>query len=134
MSGSIPAVAGGVSGTFAWSGTIGLVLDRLGPAPAGSPAGQYAFFRPEDGTIHLTLDMVDGHCTGHGETDLGVDPSGGLSSVQQGVMQPTYTLYAAFGASPGIAFAWTGGTDADPAAAMARCRSGPACPSWPRRP
>jgi hypothetical protein len=116
VSGSIPALAGGVSGTFAWKGEITLVLDHLGPAPSGSPAGQYAFFRPEGGTIHLTLDMVDGHCTGHGETDLGVDPNGGISSVQQGVKEPTYTLYAAFAASPGIAFAWTGGTDEDPCA------------------
>ena len=116
VSGSIPAFAGGVSGTFAWSGTISLVLDHLGPAPSGSPAGRYAFFRPEGGTVHLTLDMVDGHCTGHGETDVGVDPAGGLSSVQLGVKEPTYTLYAAFAASPGIAFAWTGGTDADPCA------------------
>jgi len=116
VSGSIPALAGGVSGTFSWSGTISLVLDHLGPAPAGSPPGEYAFFRPDGGTVHLALDMVDGHCTGHGETDIAVDPSGGLSSVQQGVTEPTYTLYAAFGASPGIAFAWSGGTDADPCA------------------
>ena len=116
VSGSIPAFAGGVSGTFSWSGTISLVLDHLGPAPSGSPAGQYAFFRPEGGTVHLALDMVDGHCTGHGETDIGVDPGGGLSSVQQGVTEPTYTLYAAFGASPGIAFSWTGGTPAEPCA------------------
>jgi hypothetical protein len=114
VSGSIPAFAGGVSGTFAWSGSISLVLDHLGPAPSGSPTGEYAFFRPEGGTIHLTLDMVDGHCTGHGETDIGVDPSGGISSVQQGVEQPTYTLYAAFAESPGIAFSWTGGTPEDP--------------------
>ncbi|HSS56843.1 MAG TPA: CsgG/HfaB family protein [Solirubrobacteraceae bacterium] len=116
VSGSIPAFAGGVSGTFSWSGTVSLVLDHLGPAPNGSPPGQYAFFRPDGGTVHLALDMVDGHCTGHGETDIAVDPSSGLSSVQQGVPQPTYTLYAAFGASPGIAFAWTGGTPADPCA------------------
>ena len=116
VSGSIPAFAGGVSGTFSWSGTISLVLDHLGPAPGGSPPGEYAFFRPDGGTVHLALDMVDGHCTGHGETDIAVDPSGGLSSVQQGVTEPTYTLYAAFGASPGIAFAWSGGTDADPCA------------------
>jgi hypothetical protein len=116
VSGSIPAFAGGVSGTFSWSGTISLVLDHLGPAPSGSPAGEYAFFRPEGGTVHLALDMVDGHCTGHGETDIGVDPGGGLSSVQQGVTEPTYTLYAAFGASPGIAFSWTGGTPAEPCA------------------
>ena len=114
VSGSIPAFAGGVSGTFAWSGIITLVLDHLGPAPSGSPEGQYAFFRPEGGTVHLTLDMVDGHCTGHGETDIGVDPSGGISSVQQGVKQPTYTLYAAFAESPGIAFSWAGGTPEDP--------------------
>jgi hypothetical protein len=114
VSGSMPAFAGGVSGTFAWSGNITLVLDHLGPAPSGSPEGRYAFFRPEGGTVHLTLDMVDGHCTGHGETDIGVDPNGGISSVQQGVEQPTYTLYAAFAASPGIPFSWTGGTDADP--------------------
>jgi hypothetical protein len=114
VSGSIPAFAGGASGTFAWSGNITLVLDHVGPAPSGSPEGEYAFFRPEGGTVHLTLDMVDGHCTGHGETDIGVDPSGGISSVQQGVMQPTYTLYAAFAASPGIAFAWSGGTPEDP--------------------
>ena len=116
VSGSIPAFASGVSGTFAWSGNITLVLDHFGPAPSGSPKGQYAFFRPEGGTVHLTLDMVDGHCTGHGETDIGVDPNGGISSVQQGVEQPTYTLYAAFAASPGIPFSWTGGTDEDPCA------------------
>jgi hypothetical protein len=114
VSGSIPAFANGVSGTFAWSGDITLVLDHLGPAPSGSPEGEYAFFRPEGGTIHLTLDMVDGHCTGHGESDLSVDPNGGISSVQQGVNQPTYTLYAAFGASPGIPFSWAGGTPEDP--------------------
>jgi hypothetical protein len=114
VSGSIPAFAGGVSGTFSWSGTVSLVLDHLGAAPSGSPPGRYAFFRPDGGTVHLALDMVDGHCTGHGETDIGVDAGGGLSSVQQGVAQPTYTLYAAFGASPGIAFSWTGGTPADP--------------------
>jgi hypothetical protein len=116
VSGSIPAFAGGVSGTFSWSGTISLVLDHLGSAPSGSPPGQYAFFRPDGGSVHLALDMVDGHCTGHGETDISVDPGGGLSSVQQGVAQPTYTLYADFGASPGIAFSWTGGTPADPCA------------------
>ena len=114
VSGSIPALAGGVSGTFAWKGEISLVLDHLGPAPSGSPKGEYAFFRPEGGTVHLTLDMVDGHCTGHGETDIGVDPNGGISSVQQGVERPTYTLYAAFAESPGIAFSWTGGTPEDP--------------------
>src|SRR5207247_2083294 len=92
----------GATATLTVTVTTSLVLDQLGPAPAGSPAGEYAFFRPEAGTVRLTLDMVDGHCTGHGETDLGVDPGGGLSSVQQGVTEPTYTLYAAFAASPGI--------------------------------
>ena len=59
--------------------------------------------------------MVDGHCTGHGETDVRVDPSSGRQLGAAGASRsPTYTLYAAFGASPGIAFAWTGGTDADP--------------------
>src|SRR3954468_4420124 len=117
VSGSIPASAGSATGTFAWKGDMTLALDHVGPAPAGSPDGEYAFYRPAAGTIHLTLDLVDGHCAGHGETDLSVDPAAGDdSSVQVGVAQPTYTLYAAFGASPGIAFAWTGGTDADPCA------------------
>jgi hypothetical protein len=117
VSGSIPASAGSATGTFAWSGELTLAFDHVGPAPAGSPDGEYGFYRPAAGTIHLTLDMVDGHCTGHGETDLSVDPSAGDdSSVQAGVEHPTYTLYAAFGASPGIAFTWTGGTDEDPCA------------------
>jgi hypothetical protein len=115
VSGSIPASAGSATGTFAWSGEMTLALDHVGPAPAGSPDGEYGFYRPAAGTIHLTLDLVEGHCTGHGETDLSVDPSAGDdSSVQAGVEKPTYTLYAAFGASPGIAFAWSGGTDEDP--------------------
>jgi hypothetical protein len=117
VSGSIPASAGSATGTFAWKGDMTLALDHVGPAPAGSPDGEYAFYRPAAGTIHLTLDLVDGHCAGHGETDLSVDPAAGDdSSVQVGVAHPTYTLYAGFGASPGIAFAWTGGTDADPCA------------------
>jgi hypothetical protein len=115
VSGSIPAAAGGATGTFSWSGEMTLALEHVGPAPTGSPEGEYAFYRPAAGAIHLALDMVDGQCTGHGETDLSVDPSAGDdSSVQVGVKQPTYTLYAAFGASPGVPFTWTGGTDADP--------------------
>ena len=118
VSGTIPAAApGGGTATFSWTGEMTLALEHAGPAPAGSPEGEYAFYRPAAGTIHLALDMVDGHCTGHGETDLAVDPDAGDdSSVQVGVKQPTYTLYAAFGASPGIPFTWTGGTDADPCA------------------
>jgi hypothetical protein len=117
VSGSIPASAGSATGTFAWKGEMTLALEHVGSAPAGSPEGEYAFYRPAAGTIHLTLDLIDGHCAGHGETDLSVDPTAGDdSSVQVGVAQPTYTLYAAFGASPGIAFAWTGGTEADPCA------------------
>jgi hypothetical protein len=115
ISGSIPAAVGGAMGTFAWSGELTLALEHVGSAPKGSPDGDYGFYRPAAGILHLTLDMVDGHCTGHGETDLSVDPTAGDdSSVQAGVEKPTYTLYAAFGASPGIAFAWSGGTDEDP--------------------
>jgi hypothetical protein len=115
VSGSIPAAAGGATGTFSWNGEMTLALEHVGPAPSGSPEGEYAFYRPAAGTVHLTLDLVEGHCTGHGETELSVDPTGGDdSSVQQEVEQPTYTMYAAFGASPGIAFTWSGGTDADP--------------------
>ena len=110
VSGSIPAFAGGVSGTFAWTATISLVLDHLGPAPSGSPGGRYAFFRPEGGTVHLTLDMVDGHCTGHGETDIGVDPAAASARCSRGSSSRPTPSTPAFAASPGIAFAWTGGT------------------------
>ena len=110
------------------------MLDHLGPAPSGSPEGEYAFFRPEGGTVHLTLDMVDGHCTGHGETDIGVDPNGGISSVQQGVERPTYTLYAAFARVAGHRVLMDRrNPEPTRVATTARCRSGPACPSWPPR-
>jgi hypothetical protein len=117
VSGSIPAAVGGATGTLSWKGDMTLALEHVGPAPSGSPEGEYAFYRPAAGTVHLTLELIEGHCTGHGETDLSVDSTGGDdSSVQQDVEQPTYTLYAAFGASPGIPFTWSGGTPADPCA------------------
>jgi hypothetical protein len=112
VSGSMPAAAFGVSGTLSWSGELALVLEHVGRAPAGSPEGEYAFYRPEAGTVHLTLETVEGQCTGHGESDISVDPSGGDdSSVQQDIEQPGYTLFAAFGASPGIPFRWSGPPD-----------------------
>jgi hypothetical protein len=49
-SGSIPAAAGSATGTFAWSGELTLTLDRIGRAPAGSPDGEYGFYRPAAGT------------------------------------------------------------------------------------
>ncbi len=117
VSGSIPTSVSGASGTLAWKGEVTLVLDHVGPAPSGRPEGEYGFYRPGAGAMHIVLDISDGRCAGHGETDVAVDASAGDdSSVQAGVAHPSYTLFAAFGASPGIPFTWTGGTDADPCA------------------
>ena len=117
VSGSIPAFAGGVSGTFAWSG------DRQPRARPPRPGAQRQPTRavrllPARGR-HRPPDARHGRRALHGprgDRHRRGPEHGGLSSVQQGVEQPTYTLYAAFGASPGIAFAWTGGTHADPCA------------------
>jgi hypothetical protein len=112
VSGSIPVAVSGASGSITWSGALTLALERVGPAPSGSPPGDYAYYRPTAGTMHVVLDLSDGQCTGHGETDVTADPTAGNeTSVQQGVKAPTYTLYAAFGASPGIPFAWSGPPD-----------------------
>jgi hypothetical protein len=46
VSGSIPAAAGGATGTFSWNGEMPLALEHVGPAPSGSPEGEYAFYRP----------------------------------------------------------------------------------------
>jgi hypothetical protein len=109
VSGSILTSQDGANARFAWSGNVTLALDHvgpLGPGPDGTPYGVYAYYRPQAGSVHLTLDLTDGSCLGHGETDIAVDPAAGPDSyVEQGVEQPTYALYAAFGASD-IAFSW----------------------------
>jgi hypothetical protein len=119
VSGDIPvSLAGsGASGRFAWTGNVTLTLDHVapvGPGPNGSPYGAYAYYRPQAGTMHVTLELEDGNCTGQGGADIAVDPSAGDDSfVEQGVAEPTYFLYAAFGASE-IPFTWSGGTPANP--------------------
>jgi hypothetical protein len=119
VSGEIPVSASGASGRFAWTGNVTLALDHVGargPGPQGTPDGVYAYYRPQAGTMHLTLELLDGNCTGTGATDIAVDPTAGEDSfVEQGVEQPTYFLYAAFGPSE-IPFTWSGGTPADPCA------------------
>lgn len=112
VSGSIPVAVSGASGQLSWSGELTLVLEHVGPGPSGSPPGEYAYYRPAAGNMHLVLDMSDGQCAGHGETDIAADPNGGDdSSVQQGVKDPAYLLFVAFGASPGIPFTWSGPPD-----------------------
>ena len=101
MSGSISVKDGPDFDTFSWSGNVRLkYTGDLEPENGGEPPGEYAIYEPESGSIHVIVDGVsaDGQCPYHGEADVTIVPAPGeqQSRVQQGVDQPTYSLFAAY--------------------------------------
>ncbi len=101
VSGSISVKDGPDFDTFSWSGNVRLkYTGDLEPENGGEPPGKYAIYEPESGSVHVTVDGVsaDGQCPYHGEADVTIVPAPGeqQSRVQQGVDQPTYSLFAAY--------------------------------------
>ena len=95
-SGSTSATDGSSSQTISWSGNVRLRFngDVLG-AVGDDPAGEYAYYEPESGGIHMIVDGVDGECTYHGEGDATIVPKVGEGGrVQQGVDEPSYAWLA----------------------------------------
>ena len=82
--------------TISWSGNVrlrftGTVIGAVGD----DPPGEYAYYEPEFGSVHVIVDGRDGECTYHGETTGEIDPRPGEGGpVQQGVDEPTYTCIA----------------------------------------
>ena len=101
VSGSISVKDGSEFDTFSWSGNVRLkYTGDLEPENGGDPPGEYAIYEPESGSIHVIVDgaSADGQCPYHGEADVTIVPTPGEqhSRVQQGVDQPTYSLFAAY--------------------------------------
>ena len=100
VSGSVSGRDGAEFDTFSWSGNVRLKYTGvLEPENGGEPPGEYAIYEPESGSIHVVVDgaSVDGDCPYHGEADVTIVPAAGEQSrVQQGVDQPTYSLFAAY--------------------------------------
>jgi hypothetical protein len=101
VSGSISVTDGPEFDTFSWSGNVRLKhTGDLEPENAGEPAGEYALYEPESGSVHVIIDgaSVNGTCPYHGEAEVTIVPAPGeqQSRVQQGADQPTYSLIATF--------------------------------------
>ena len=95
-SGSLSGASGSSSQTLSWNGDVRLrFTGDVVPENSGDPPGEYAIYEPESGGIHVILDGVDGECAYHGTSDVTIVPHPGEHSrVQQGVDQPTYSLFA----------------------------------------
>ena len=101
VSGSISVKSAPDFDTFSWSGNVRLkYTGDVEPESGSEPAGEYAIYEPESGSIHVIVDGVSagGQCPYHGEADVTIVPTPGEqhSRVQQGVDQPIYSLFAAY--------------------------------------
>lgn len=95
--------------TLSWSGNVRLKLVELGPRDGDVPAGEYAYYEVEHGSLHIILDGTDGDCTYHGDGDVNLEPSNGRGNyVQQGVEEPTYSLMANMPGNTAIPYTSTG--------------------------
>jgi hypothetical protein len=77
---------------ISWSGNVRLRFtgDVLG-AIGDEPPGEYAYYEPESGSVHVIVDGRQGDCTYHGETTASIAIVRGEGGhVQQGVDDPTY--------------------------------------------
>ena len=77
---------------ISWSGNVRLRFtgDVLG-AIGDEPPGEYAYYEPESGSVHVIIDGRQGDCTYHGETTASIAIVRGEGGhVQQGVDDPTY--------------------------------------------
>jgi hypothetical protein len=92
-----------------WSGDVRLKYNGLGPGGAGTPEGKYATYVVEGGSLHVTLDGIDGPCTIHGEADIPlVGNLGEFATLQQDVDERAYTLGASFPNGTQMPYASTG--------------------------
>ena len=67
-SGSTSGESGSSRQTISWSGNVRLRFngDVIG-AVGNDPPGEYAYYEPESGGIHMIVDGAEGECTYHGE-------------------------------------------------------------------
>jgi hypothetical protein len=80
-----------------WAGTVRLKFNGYGPGGPGTPPGRYATYVVQEGSLHVTLDGVDGECTIHGAGDYPLVANlGEFATLQQDVDQRAYTLSASF--------------------------------------
>ena len=92
-----------------WAGSVRLKFNGFGPGGAGAPNGKYALYVVDGGSLHVTLDGVDGECTIHGEGDFPlVGNSGEFTTLQQDVDQRAYTVFASFENGTDLAYTSTG--------------------------
>jgi hypothetical protein len=92
-----------------WSGNVRLKYNGLGPGGPGTPDGKYATYVVEDGSLHVTLDGVDGDCTIRGEGDFPVVGNPGeFATLQQDVDERAYTLSASFPNGTDLPYTSTG--------------------------
>jgi hypothetical protein len=113
-SGSRSGGSGSSSQTLSWNGNVRLKFTGgLVPETGDDPPGEYALYEPQSGAIHVILDGTEGACSYHGTADVTIVPHPGeYSRVQQGVVQPTYLLFATFPANtPPLPFVTTGPSD-----------------------
>lgn len=112
-SGSLTGTSGSSSQTLSWNGDVSLrFTGDVVPENSGDPPGEYAIYEPESGGMHVILDGVDGECSYHGTSNVTIAPHPGeYSRVQQGVDQPTYSLFATFPATTPPLVATVSGPD-----------------------
>jgi hypothetical protein len=113
------AYVGTISGEFGipeqilrWAGTVRLKFNGYGPGGAGTPPGKYATYVVQEGSLHVTLDGVDGECTIHGAGDYPlVGNLGEFATLQQDVDERAYTLSASFPNGTNLPYLSTGAPD-----------------------
>jgi TolB-like protein len=114
--------AGSVSGSevdpitslsISWSGSVTMAYeDRHASGQGDSPPGDYWYFNPSAGNLHVTLDKpsTDGDkCVWHGEADVPVHTGlGDTSSVRADSEAPEYYLIGGFGPGDQVPFTGAG--------------------------
>ena len=92
-----------------WGGTVRLKFNGYGPGGAGTPPGKYATYVVQEGSLHVTLDGVDGECTIHGAGDYPLVANlGEFATLQQDVDERAYTLSASFPNGTNLPYLSTG--------------------------
>ena len=110
LSGATSVSSSGSSQKLSWSGNVRLKLSGEPQAAIGDdPPGEYAWYEPESGSVHVILDGTEAECTYHGEATIALEPHPGeLSRVQQDVDAPAYYLIASLPPAATLSYTTTG--------------------------
>jgi hypothetical protein len=136
VSGTRRHVQEGLDMTINWTGPVNYgYVERHAMGQANAPPGDYWYFQPTAGTVHVTLNAVVDKCSWSGSADFNVSTgSENTSSVQADTAAPYYFLQGLFAPGDQVPFTKTGdpscdGTGTWPLYGMAWATSKDATPS-----